>query len=841
MASTLLMVAEKPSIARALVKAFSIKFKLKFTKNKSKSRYNPVYNALLPEDTSIEIVINDSQAVLTPGSEFKITSVLGHLLNFEYSPPYDKKSTWKLDNLQKMAIEDPNLVPVSSKLYEQLEELGRNADYLVIATDWDSHGESIGNQIMIVASRSNANLQCGRMKFTSVGVGAVVKAFKEQVALDQSLIQQVDSLRKQDLRMGAIITRFLTVGLKEASGISRLLSYGPCQSSVLWIINERYKEKQAFQPEELWNIRAIQSLEGKEEPKRIVFNHVNQDFSEKEARKLYQALKTPIKGRVETISTTREIISRPLPLDTDTIESDCARLFRISPKMVADLAEQLYNVGLITYPRTESSYYLMKDLNLLREKFEKKGDFIDQAKICRKQGMVNKPSSGKFTKDHEPIMPVKSVTREEFETILEKISEWERSTAWKIYSYVVLRFLATISKDAVKEVIKHVLNVERENFQYQAEKVIELGFLKIYPYKKIREKEKCPLKEGEKTTVQIELDKSYSTPPLLYTESDLLREMVKFGIGTDATRSTHIDTVLKRKFAKIIHGPRGRTLYPTMLGHKICEIFNQHAPELVNPEIRSTVEQWTQKIREGEIIPEEVDNKVIELTVSNLKTLEFNIKNVFDEISEGVQISTKEGTSFGWCPIHPNSPLILRSSSKGKRFIRCERENCNKSFPLPKKGLLRPLDSNCTICNQQPISVGTGTKNWILCPNCWVSLMDDTGPFFCSKCKEENCSYSSEYKGMKSKGFLGTCPICNTGEVFLFAEGTLTTVFCINPECKKEWKAPNIRTGTSIQVGGLCKLCGLRTLVVKRLRKRPYHICTTCSITCFQCTHRCFD
>ncbi|MFW9994802.1 MAG: DNA topoisomerase [Candidatus Odinarchaeota archaeon] len=841
MVSTFLIVTEKPSIARAVVKAFSIGYKLKFTKRKSKSRYNPIYEAVLAENGEMNIDFRGTEIAIKSGSTFLVTSVLGHLLNFEYSPPFDKKSSWKLDNLQEMAKEDPKLLPITLKLYDQLEELGQVAEYLIIATDWDSHGESIGNQIKMVTSHSNTKLQNGRMRFTRVSTGSIIQAFENLVDLDDNIIRQVDSLRKQDLRMGATITRFLTAGLKEASGISRLLSYGPCQSSVLWIINERYKEKQAFQPEELWNVQAVVNVKVGDEPEKFIFSHEKRDLAENDAQIIQQSIPSPAKGIIEQVSFSEETITRPLPLDTDTLEADCARFFRVAPKAVADLAEQLYNSGFITYPRTESTFYLMKDLKPLLTKFEKKGEFVDQAKICAEQGMVDNPSKGKYTKDHEPVMPVKSVTKEEFDVAFKNSSSWEINTAWKIYSYVVLRFMATISVDAIKKVTKHVLTAEGVRFIHSSQEIVKPGFMTIYPYRRFRKSVQCPLKEGDEIKTQIKLDKSHSTPPPLYTESDLLREMARFGIGTDATRSTHVDTVLKRNFAKIILGSRGRTLYPTMLGHKICEVFIKHAPELINPEIRSTVEQWTLQIKEGKLTPEEVDNKVIELAVKSLKSLETNFKAVFTEITKGVQISTKEGTSFGWCPVHPDSALILRSTSKGKRFIRCEREDCIKSFPVPKKGVLRALDSTCKLCGQIPVNVGTGTKTWTFCPNCWVVKMDDTGPFFCSKCVEEDCQYSGVYTGMKTKGYLGSCPVCNTGEVYLLAEGTLTTVRCSNIDCSKEWKAPNIRTGTSIQAGGKCKLCDLSTLVVKRKGKNPYHICPVCSITCFQCVHRCFD
>ena len=268
----------------------------------------------------------------------------------------------------------------------------------MIATDWDNQGESIGGQIVRTISKIIPHLNLiTRMRFTSTAISAIKGAFEAQHELDQQLIESVDSLRRQDLRMGATLTRFLTVGVQSLAGHKRLISYGPCQSSVLWIVAKRNLERINFVPQAYWRLLAECPIkennfltdENTKNKKRIkqkstkisktnkkilqesfIFEwDKSRIFDLKQIQTLVDLLISTTSATVNDCVIKPEIIERPKPLDTDTLEADGARLFKVSPKLIADTAEKLYNLGFITYPRTESSYYPYNDLTPLCEKF----------------------------------------------------------------------------------------------------------------------------------------------------------------------------------------------------------------------------------------------------------------------------------------------------------------------------------------------------------------------------------------------------------------------------------------------------------------------------------------
>ncbi|MHA1226606.1 MAG: DNA topoisomerase, partial [Candidatus Hodarchaeales archaeon] len=354
MNATISIMAEKPSIARALVRAFSIVYKLKFKGQRGRSKYNYCYECSL-EDQKISFKILNDDYKLRKGDRIIISSVTGHILNFDYPPPYDKNTNWHNTDPIEIVELKPIEVPIHEDIVEHVREIGRKSDVIIIGTDWDGHGESIGRQILDLATQENPKIRHGRMRFTSTNPLALTKAFENQSILNWDWINQVDSLRKQDLRMGSTLTRFLTVGIQNRGIHNRIVSYGPCQTSVLWLITNRYLENRKFKPEIFWRISIkIKTVDG---PLFLEWRD-NPSLDEELVDSLIEKLTSKdVKGIIEEYNEQPGFIKRPIPLDTDTLEAECSQIFRISPKQVADIAEKLYNNGFITYPRTESSYY----------------------------------------------------------------------------------------------------------------------------------------------------------------------------------------------------------------------------------------------------------------------------------------------------------------------------------------------------------------------------------------------------------------------------------------------------------------------------------------------------
>lgn len=825
MGATITFIAEKPSIARALVRAFSIVYKLKFKGKKSKyTRFNYLFHSSLT-DQEIQFNIKNDEYRLRNGDEMIITSVIGHLLNFDYPPPFDKDTNWQNSDPIDLIDLDPIEVPIQENLVFHIKDVGSKSDVVVIATDWDGHGESIGRQIVEIASQGNKRIHHGRMRFTSTNPFALQRAFESQTNLDWDWIKQVDSLRKQDLRMGSSLTRFLTVGVQNYGIHNQMISYGPCQTSVLWLITNRFLENRNFTPEKFW--KASIKIKAFEEPFFLEWKG-NPSNEEKKVDSLILELKKIGKGIVTEYNEEKGIIKRPLPLDTDTLESECAQFFRISPKQVADVAEKLYNNGFITYPRTESSFYHEKDLTELAKNFLSNNEFGKIAKESIELGGTTNPSKGRFTKDHEPIKPVKSIERSDIEKAFSKVPSLINS-AWNIYSYVVWRFLATIHIDATVINQYIILSAVSEEFSAIGRKIVDPGFLNFYTFRTVSEKKLPQFTKDQEYEFEPYKHQSFTTPPHLWTESQLIRKMSELNLGTDATRSTHIDTVQKRNYT-IVQGPR-RVLIPTKLGLALYQVLTQNAEDLILPEIRGKVESWTMQIRDHEKTPEDVDNLVIELTTNGLQKLKANQEEIFNILVQNFKDMTGIGITLGICP-DCNGNLVLQQGKEKSRFLKCSNPLCEASFPLPKKGIISSIDDkNCRICNGTPLLISTKFHSWIMCPICWTRKADKDRPWFCSDCDNELCPFSGSWKTFSPEQQIGSCPKCE-GEVSLFLSDKSSYIEC--KQCKKTWKTPKLRKGTSVTPSDPCSNCGRKTLFIIKTGKKPYRLCVFCSLFFFE-------
>ncbi|UCG00451.1 MAG: topoisomerase DNA-binding C4 zinc finger domain-containing protein [Candidatus Heimdallarchaeota archaeon] len=816
--------AEKPSIARALVKAFSIVYKLKFKSRKGKTRYNYVFESTI-SNHAIRFKIEKDEYRLRKDDQLLISSVTGHILNYDYPPPFDKDTNWHNSDPLNMIELVPIEIPIQKNMVSHIEEIGTASDVIVIATDWDGHGESIGRQILEIAARSNKKIRHGRMHFTSTNPNSLKKAFETQTDLNWDWIKQVDSLRKQDLRMGSSITRFLTVGIQNQGIKNRMISYGPCQTSVLWLITNRFLENSNFTPTKFWKVSVkIATLEGP------LFLDWKENPVKEEAivDSLITKLKKVAEGIITEYNEESASIKRPLPLDTDTLESECAQFFRISPKQVADIAERLYNNGYITYPRTESSFYLEKDLTSLAEKFTSHDEFGLVAKECiALEGVLN-PSKGRFTKDHEPIKPVKAATQSEIKKSFKKTPALANQ-AWNIYSYIVWRFLATIHSEATVVNQYIILNAAQEEFIAKGRKIIDLGFLKFYKFRSLKGKELPRFEKGSTHLIEAFKHQGFTTPPPLWSESQLIREMARLNLGTDATRSTHIETVQKRMYT-ISQGPR-RMLVPTALGMALYQIFTQNSEDLILPEIRGKVESWTMQIREHEKTPEDVDKLVIELTTRGLQRMKANHEEIFSTLVQSIELMTGIGKILGQCPDCQGN-LILHQGKRDSRFLKCSNPLCEVSLPLPKKGELTAIyNENCRICNGTPLLISTKSYTWIMCPICWTRKAEEDRPWFCTDCNRTDCPFSGSWEVPSPEQHLGNCPECG-GDVLLKFDQQNTQVIC--SKCNRTWKAPNLRKGTAITLSDPCEKCGRQTLSVIKRGKKPYRICVFCSLFFFQ-------
>jgi DNA topoisomerase-1 len=297
------------------------------------------------------------------------------------------------------------------------------------------------------------------------------------------------------------------------------------------------------------------------------------------------------------------------------------------------------------------------------------------------------------------------------------LSDQER----KIWDLIVRRFMAVFGEPAVKQSIKATLVVNNHNFYLRGRHIVKEGWMEFYkPYIRTKEVLLPPIKEKETIKLKrITREDKFTNPPPRYNPSSLLKKMEDEGIGTKATRADIIQTLYSRKYI------RDKRIEVTALGFDIVEILRKHCPRVISVKFTRELEKKMEQVQAGSQKREDVLIEAVEQLKPMLEELKEREKTLGEELSKAVKRARMEERIVGSCPTCDTGNLIILYSRKTKkRFIGCTnyfKGLCQTSFPLPQRGSVRSLRSECTSCGWPLVEVRTkGRRPWRLCfnPDC---------------------------------------------------------------------------------------------------------------------------
>ncbi|MBR9706866.1 MAG: DNA topoisomerase I, partial [Candidatus Diapherotrites archaeon] len=133
----------------------------------------------------------------------------GHFINVDFPKKY---AFWTLGGLEELVDKVPIEYKVSSEgIAAALKKYGKKATELVVCTDADREGESIGLEAINVVREVNPKIKITRAKFSAITPKEVLPAFASLEKFDFALADSADSRREIDLVWGAILTRFVSI------------------------------------------------------------------------------------------------------------------------------------------------------------------------------------------------------------------------------------------------------------------------------------------------------------------------------------------------------------------------------------------------------------------------------------------------------------------------------------------------------------------------------------------------------------------------------------------------------------------------------------------------------
>nr|XP_019008510.1 DNA topoisomerase III [Kwoniella pini CBS 10737]OCF47291.1 DNA topoisomerase III [Kwoniella pini CBS 10737] len=609
-----LCVAEKPSIAKSITEILSGgRWDTRNSPHQYIRNYDFDYN--LPPPLG--------RGRSTP---FTVTAVLGHLMSIDFGEDHRKWHSCDPFSL----FDAPILTSVSKdlkKVEQNLINEARHSEILMIWTDCDREGEHIGSEVASVCRKVNRNIIVKRARFSAIIAAQIHQAARQANDLDQRQADAVEARMALDLRIGAVFTRFMTMGLQVRIPelAEQLVSYGPCQFPTLGFVVDQYNRVQSFVPETFWYIYVgIERTDEEGQPRTVEFkwrrNHL---FDMDIAAILYEQCAINPDAMVLKVETKPTTKWYPLPLTTVELQQSGSRLLRMAPKRVLDIAEKLYQKGILSYPRTETDQYDKAfDFNSLIQKQTHDNQWGQYAQKLV-DGAYQRPRNGKKNdKAHPPIHPTAHAGN---------LDGDER----RVFELVTRRFLASCSKNAEGKTTTVEINIADELFHTSGLVITQRNYLEVYPYDKWSDSAVPDFQEGEMfTPTIIELKEGSTSKPNLLTEADLVGLMDRNGIGTDATIAEHIAKIIERQYVTEKQEQKVKYLLPSQLGVGLIEGYNKidFDRSLSKPHLRRETEHRMQLVCDGLKVKREILNQ----TIDEYKEVFIKAKRDFEIVIESV-------------------------------------------------------------------------------------------------------------------------------------------------------------------------------------------------------------
>ncbi len=567
------------------------------------------------------------------GSDFQVESSYGHIADLPskeigvdvlngFKPKYEVSADKKA-------------------LVNKLKTLAKNAEMVWLASDEDREGEAISWHLAEELKLDKAKTK--RIVFHEITKTAILKAIDNPREIDYNLVNAQQARRVLDRLVGYELSPVLWRKVRGG------LSAGRVQSVSVRLIVEREREIQEFKPVASYSVVGeFGTANGKTLKAKLAKNFNTKqeatDFLQKNINSSYT---------VSDLETKPAKKSPAAPFTTSTLQQEAARKLYLPVGITMQLAQRLYEAGLITYMRTDS-------VNLSKEASD-----AAQAEIIRSYGKeFSKPRtfanrSKGAQEAHEAIRPT-DMSRHTVNV--------DRDQA-RLYDLIWKRTLASQMSEAELErtQVKIAASNHSELFTAAGEVLLFEGFLKVYLEGNDDDDEEqegmLPALKVNEALAQnyITATERYTRAAARYTEASLVKKLEELGIGRPSTYAPTISTIISRNYVEKgnLEGHERKYTQLTLQTNAIQE-------QLLKENTGSD---------KGKLVPTDIGTIVTDFLVKNFSTiLDYHftakVEQDFDEIAEGNVNWSKMMQEF-YDKFHPNVQDVEANAEResGERIL----------------------------------------------------------------------------------------------------------------------------------------------------------------------------
>lgn len=564
------------------------------------------------------------------GNGYVVKSSFGHIRDLQ-----DKKLSV---DVEKGFTPEYVIPSDKKKVVAELKKAAESASTVWLASDEDREGEAISWHLYETLGLKEA--QTRRIVFHEITRDAIVNAVQNPRSIDMNLVNAQQARRVLDRLVGFELSPILW------RKIQPKLSAGRVQSVALRLVVEREKEIMGFENEAYYKVEAFFHPAGLPASVKVKAVLDTRFKTLEEARAFLQ----DCIGAIFTVSDVekKEANRYPTaPFTTSTLQQEAARKLHFPVSMTMRVAQSLYERGLITYMRTDST-----NLSALALGTAKKFITENFGPEYSKPRQFKTHSKG-AQEAHEAIRP----------TFIENTEIEGTAQEQKLYNLIWKRTVASQMADA--KVLNTTLRVSSdkrsERFNAQATQVLFDGFLKLYiegTDNQDPEEEEVMLPDLQVGTPMeekgIKAECKFTAAPPRYSEATLVKKLEELGIGRPSTYAPTIATLTTGRGYIVKGDKEGRKVAVNEL-------------ELKNGGISETSRTETVGAERGKLLPQEIGMIVtdyLEKYFTDIMDYDFtaNVEKEFDQIASGNLVWNEVIGEF-YSPFHKKVDEVLHDGN----------------------------------------------------------------------------------------------------------------------------------------------------------------------------------
>jgi DNA topoisomerase-1 len=497
-------------------------------------------------------------------NKYTVKASVGHIRDLP-------KSNKKAIDIPAGFIPHYEISPGKEKVVQEIKDLAKKADEVILATDPDREGEAIAWHIAEATHLKNPK----RVVFHEITRDAVIEAMEHPRKIDENLRMAQEARRVLDRLVGYDLSGLIWKKVRYG------LSAGRVQSPALRIIMEREREIRAFKSHAYWVITANTKTKKGD---TLIFTCTEEPTDFKVVEQIIK-LGRENAWKITNIEESKMKRAPRAPFITSTLQQSASSRLGFAPSKTMSIAQKLYEAGHITYMRTDSTNLskvaLAQIANIVEKRFGK--EYLQFRTYNKK--------SKNAQEAHEAIRPThfdleKAGVTDEQKRLYRLI--WERAVSSQMSDADILRTRVISNIDSKDKI---------PDFQINGSRVLFPGWLKADPEARGEDVELPELTQGDKISlIDINNEKKATQPPGRYSEAGLIKELEKRGIGRPSTYASIIRTIEERGYVE----KENKALKPTDTGDVVSSFLEANFMHYINDTFTAEMEDSLDDIANGD-------------------------------------------------------------------------------------------------------------------------------------------------------------------------------------------------------------------------------------------------